>query len=99
MIGIIGAMDTEVKTLVANIQDAKITEYGGLKYYQGKLKGKDVVVRKLMPVECLRLMGFEDFKIKVEDNVAYRQAGNSIAVPVLKALIREIMKQFFNREV
>lgn len=46
MIGIIGAMDTEVKTLVANIKDAKITEYGGLKYYQGNLCGQDVVVVK-----------------------------------------------------
>lgn len=46
MIGIIGAMDTEVKTLVSNIQDAKTTEYGGLTYYQGKIFNTDVVVVK-----------------------------------------------------
>lgn len=61
--------------------------------YIGKKDGQDVVVRKLMPIECLRLMGFKDFKIVVDDNVIYRQSGNSVAVPVLKALIEEIQKQ------
>ena len=58
--------------------------------YVGKYNGKDAVVRKLMPIECLRLMGFENFNIVVEDQIAYRQAGNSIAVPVLKAIIKSI---------
>lgn len=61
--------------------------------YVGEYNGKPAVVRKLMPEECLRLMGFENFKIVVEDKVAYRQAGNSIAVPVLKAIIQEVLKQ------
>lgn len=61
--------------------------------YVGKYKGADAVVRKLMPKECLRLMGFSDFKIVVEDRVAYRQSGNSIAVPVIKALIQAICEQ------
>lgn len=50
------------------------------------------VARKLTPSECLKLMGFEDFKIVVDDNNIYRQSGNSIAVPVLKALFQEIFK-------
>ena len=37
-------------------------------------------------------MGFKDFKIVVSDQQAYRQSGNSIAVPVLKALFEEIFK-------
>lgn len=61
--------------------------------YVGKRDGKDMVVRKLMPIECLRLMGFKDFRIVVDDNVMYRQSGNSVAVPVLKALFEEIQKQ------
>lgn len=60
---------------------------------------QDVVVRKLMPEECLRLMGFKNFKIVVDDNTAWRQSGNSIAVPVLKAITREIMKQVFKKGV
>ena len=51
-------------------------------------KGK---IRKLTPRECLRLMGFRDsFKIIVSDTQAYRQAGNSIVVDVLIALMKSI---------
>ncbi|MBQ7421628.1 MAG: DNA cytosine methyltransferase [Prevotella sp.] len=47
--------------------------------------------RKLSPRECLRLMGFDDsFKIVVSDTAAYKQAGNSIIVDVLMALLRQM---------
>jgi len=48
-------------------------------------------IRKLTPRECLRLMGFrDDFKIVVSDTQMYRQAGNSIVVDVLIALLKQI---------
>lgn len=48
-------------------------------------------IRKLTPRECLRLMGFDDrFKIVVSDTQMYKQAGNSIVVDVLIALLNEI---------
>ena len=53
---------------------------------------KEAVARKLTPRECMALMGFKDFKIDVPDRVAYRQAGNSIAVPVIKAVIQSIFE-------
>lgn len=62
------------------------------KIYIGTYNGVDCVARKLMPEECLRLMGFQNFHIVVSDNNIYRQSGNSIAVPVLKAIFREIKK-------
>lgn len=47
--------------------------------------------RKLTPRECLRLMGFDDsFKIVVSDTAAYKQAGNSIIVNVLMALLKQM---------
>ena len=47
--------------------------------------------RKLTPRECLRLMGFDDsFKIVVSDTETYKQAGNSIVVDVLIALLKQI---------
>ena len=53
-------------------------------YEQGK-------IRKLTPQECLRLMGFRDtFKIAVSDTQMYRQAGNSIVVDVLIALLKQM---------
>lgn len=50
-------------------------------------------LRKLTPRECLRLMGFSDnFKIVVSDTSMYQQAGNSIVVDVLIAIMTEILK-------
>lgn len=47
--------------------------------------------RKLTPRECLRLMGFDDsFKIVVSDTETYKQAGNSIVVDVLIALLKQL---------
>lgn len=53
-------------------------------------KGK---IRKLTPRECLRLMGYDDsFKIVVSDTQCYKQAGNSIVVDVMMAVMKEILK-------
>lgn len=60
--------------------------------YVGRYKGEEKVARKLTPAECLKLMGFNDFKIVVKDVDAYRQSGNSIAVTVLKSLFEEIIR-------
>lgn len=52
-------------------------------------------LRKLTPRECLRLMGFADtFKIEVSDTSMYQQAGNSIVVDVLIAIMNEIIKSY-----
>lgn len=55
-----------------------------------KSKGIDGL-RKLTPRECLRLMGFkDDFKIVVSNTSAYMEAGNSIVVDVLIALLKQL---------
>lgn len=52
----------------------------------------DAVGRKMTPRECMNLMGFDNtFKIVVKDSIAYRHAGNSIVVPVLKEIIKSII--------
>lgn len=66
--------------------------YDNPNIYIGKLNGEDAVARMMTPRECLRLMGFDDtFNIVVSDKETYRQAGNSIVVPVLKAIIKSIL--------
>lgn len=61
--------------------------------YIGLYDNKLSVARKMIPRELLRLMGFsDDFKIVVIDKVMWRQTGNSIAVPVIKAIINNILK-------
>ena len=47
--------------------------------------------RRLTPRECARLMGFDEptgssFKIPVSDTQAYRQFGNAVVVPVVRAV-------------
>jgi DNA (cytosine-5)-methyltransferase 1 len=48
--------------------------------------------RRLTPRECARLMGYdESFKIPVSDTQAYRQFGNSVVVPVVKDIAKEMV--------
>lgn len=50
-------------------------------------------VRRLHPRECARLMGFpETFKLHSRRNVCYKQFGNSVAIPVVRAVLNEIQK-------
>ncbi len=52
-------------------------------------RGKNKNPRRLTPRECARLMGFfDDFQIPVSDTQAYRQFGNSVAVPVIREVAR-----------
>lgn len=52
---------------------------------------KEKEIRSLTERECLRLMGFPDsFKIVVSTQQMMKQAGNSIVVDVMMAIIREI---------
>jgi DNA (cytosine-5)-methyltransferase 1 len=56
--------------------------------------------RKLTPRECARLQGFPDFFVidKVSHNQIYKQLGNSVCVPVVRAIADEIQKAFFESE-
>ena len=52
-----------------------------------------LVLRQLSDREALRLMGFpDDFKIAVSSMQTLRQAGNSIVVDVLMAIVRETIE-------
>lgn len=57
-----------------------------------KQEGKNP--RKLTPRECARLQGFDDrFIIPVSDTQAYKQYGNSVAIPVVRAVAENIIKE------
>lgn len=58
--------------------------------------GADATPRRLTPRECARLMGFPDsFRIPVSDTQAYKQFGNSVAVPVI-AVVAQAMRPHLN---
>ena len=57
--------------------------------------------RKLTPRECARLMGFEqpgreDWIIPVSDTQAYRQFGNAVVVPVVRAVAQLMQPHIFD---
>ncbi len=80
-------INTEIaKTLVATMHKMHRASMDNYVTVNGRL-------RRLTPRECLRLMGFPDtFKLVVSDVQGYKQAGNSIVVDVLIAIIKEIIK-------
>ena len=51
--------------------------------------------RRLTPLECARLMGFDERKIVVSDTQAYRQFGNAVVPKVVEAVGTQIMKAMF----
>lgn len=91
----------EIDSLDENYFIDNQPEKYAIEYIEGKYQMKKESIdnidvrfgrfRKLTPRECLRLMGFTDsFKIVVPDTEIYKQAGNSIIVDVLMAIIKQI---------
>jgi len=65
-------------------------------------KGKNP--RRLTPLECSRLMGFNNkdcnnFQIPVTDTQAYKQFGNAVVVPVVEAIARHMAPWIVNNTV
>ena len=53
--------------------------------------------RRLTPRECARLQGYpENFIIPVSDNQAYRQFGNSVVMPLVQYLGKEIVNSLLD---
>lgn len=60
------------------------------------VKTNNLCIRKLTPLECYRLMGFSDeafyrTRENQSDTTLYHQAGDSIVVNVLEAIIKELL--------
>ncbi len=51
-------------------------------------------IRKLTPLDCFRLQGFpKDYMLPtLADSALYKQAGNSVSVPVIEAVARQMME-------
>ena len=55
-------------------------------------------IRKLTPLEALRLQGFPDiffkkaYNAKVSDTQIYMQAGNSVTVKVIESIFKHLIK-------
>lgn len=58
---------------------------------------EDMRIRKLTPLECWRLMGFDDEDFRKAEKVnsnsqLYKQAGNSIVVNVLEGILKNLLE-------
>ena len=85
-------------------EDSPYTSTLSARYYKD---GSEILVaqegknpRKLTPRECARLQGFpNDYIIPVSDCRAYKQFGNSVAVPVIRAICLEMLKVMENHKM
>ena len=78
-----------------------LSAYGGGAGAKTGLYYIDEKIRKLSPRECARVQGFPDkFKINSSITQSYKQFGNSVAINVVKAIIKEIYSTgcFENKE-
>ncbi len=71
--------------------DNRITDFTPTTKIKGEVNRQGI--RKMTPREWARLQGFpDDFIIPVADTSAYKQFGNSVAVPAIQATALEILK-------
>ena len=77
------------------ILDNKLTNFKPVTKITGEVNKEGI--RKMTPREWARLQGFpEEFKIIVSDAQAYKQFGNSVAIPAIQATAKEIIKKLNN---
>jgi DNA (cytosine-5)-methyltransferase 1 len=85
-------------------QESKYTSTISARYYKD---GSEILIeqknknpRKLTPREACRLQGFpNDFRIRVSDVQAYKQFGNSVSVPVIEAISKNIFIQIKKEKI
>ena len=54
------------------------------------------IPRKITPRECARLQGYPDsYKLLDDDNAVYKQMGNGVSVPVVKAVLDDFLGNNF----
>tara|TARA_R110000764_G_scaffold83159_1_gene163642 strand:+ start:524 stop:1789 length:1266 start_codon:yes stop_codon:yes gene_type:complete len=74
------------------VYDDRLTNFKPITNISGEVNREGI--RKMTPREWARLQGFPDeFKIVVSDAQAYKQFGNSVAVPAIQATAEKIMEK------
>lgn len=74
------------------VYDDRIEDFTPVTHIKGEVNR--LGIRKMTPREWARLQGFPDnFIIPVADASAYKQFGNSVAVPAIKATAEEIINK------
>lgn len=83
---VVGGMGRERNLVI----DCRITDFTPTTHIKGEVNRDGI--RKMTPREWARLQGFPDnFIIPVADASAYKQFGNSVAVPAIQATAKKII--------
>lgn len=86
-----GGMGRERNLLIDHREHSKTP----VTHIKGKINDEDI--RKMTPREWARLQGFpESYRLELADTHLYKQLGNSVTVPVIKAIakrIREVLDE------
>ena len=84
---VVGGMGRECNLII----DKRLTNFTPVTNIKGEVNRDGI--RKMTPREWARLQGFpENFKIVVADASAYKQFGNSVAIPAIKATAEKELK-------
>lgn len=85
---VVGGMGRERNLVI----DTRLTDFTPVTRIKGEINREGL--RRMTPREWARLQGFpDDFIIGVADASAYKQFGNSVAVPAIQATANEIIKR------
>lgn len=89
---VVGGMGRERNLVIDN----RITDFTPTTKIKGEVNKEGI--RKMTPREWARLQGFPDnYVIPVADASAYKQFGNSVAIPAIQATANEILKLISNK--
>ena len=84
---VVGGMGRECNLVIDN----RLTDFTPVTNIKGEVNREGI--RKMTPKECMRLQVFpETFRIVVADASAYKQFGNSVAVPAIQATAKQLLK-------
>ncbi|MBR3947209.1 MAG: DNA cytosine methyltransferase [Bacteroidales bacterium] len=84
---VVGGMGRECNLLI----DKRLTNFTPITHIKGEVNRDGI--RKMTPREWARLQGFPDtFKIVVADASAYKQFGNSVAIPAIQATAEQLLQ-------
>ena len=74
------------------VYDDRLTDFTPVTNIKGEVNKEGI--RKMTPREWARLQGYPDsYRIVVSDAQAYKQFGNSVAVPAIQATAKKIIKK------
>lgn len=79
------------------VVDNRLTDFTPVTHIKGEINR--IGIRRMTPREWARLQGFpENYEIKVSDTQAYKQFGNSVAIPAVQATAKDLVERLMGNK-